>query len=215
MPSSSSKDAEKISSPHLTSLGPFQSCLSLLTVFQLPRTFWPSSISSSVSSSPKDSFSLLGPFCFHPGGSWGRGRRWCSVCTAQPVARTHCCQLHLLLTQRPAGSFQTKILSDTAAATLPQWLFLAEACAPACGSALTHSTYFSRLHHSVRLNETLNYQTSKLGISKRDKWMSCTGTWLCNPTSAEHLLLGQVKLTGWETKRLHKACLLIGVRLCW
>lgn len=100
----------------------------------------------------------------------------------------------------PLGSFQTKILSDAAATALPQWLFLAEARTPACESALTHSTYFSRLHRSVKLNETLNYQTSKLGISKRDKWMSCIRAWLCNPSSAEHLLLGTGKTNRLRNK---------------
>ena len=75
-----------------------------------------------------------------------------------------------------------------------------QACAPACESALTHSTYFSRLHRSIRLNETLNYQTSKLRISKQDKWMSCIGAWLCNPSSAEHLLLGTGKTNRLRNK---------------
>lgn len=86
MPCSSSKDAEKISSPYFMSLGSFQWCLSLLTVFQLPRTFWPSSKPYCVSSSPKDSSSLPNPFCFCAEGSWGRG-----------ISGAMCAQLSLLL----------------------------------------------------------------------------------------------------------------------
>lgn len=119
MLSSSFKDAEKISLPHFTSLGPFQSCLSFLTVFQLPGTFWPSSKSSRLLPARTGLlFSavllLLGRFL------------WKKPQVVQCVAGTCCRQLLLFLTQRPTGSFQTKILPDAAATTLPQWLFLAE-----------------------------------------------------------------------------------------
>lgn len=119
MPSSSFKDAEKISSPHFMSLGPFQSCLSFLTVFQLPGTFWPSlKFSCLLPARTGLLFSavllLLGRFL------------WKKSQVVQHVAGTCCRQLLLFLTQRPTGSFQTKTLCDAAATTLPQWLFLAE-----------------------------------------------------------------------------------------
>ena len=83
MPSRSSKDAENISSPHLMPLGPFQSCLCLLTAFQLPGTFCPSSISSPVSSSTEESSSPLSP-----GASRGRGRRrWACVWLSQSLGQ--------------------------------------------------------------------------------------------------------------------------------
>lgn len=50
---------QRKSPPTCKSLGPFQSCLFILTVFQLPWTFWPSSASSFVFCSPKDSSVLF------------------------------------------------------------------------------------------------------------------------------------------------------------
>lgn len=123
--------------------------------------------------------------------------------------RSSACRWDMLPSAAPLPRSETRwILSDkdfirhSSRNSPPVAVSSREACAPAYESALTHSTYFSRLHRRIRLNETLNYQTSKLGISKRDKWMSCIGARLCSPSSAEHLLLGTGKTNKLRNKEV-------------
>lgn len=119
--------------------------------------------------------------CLLLGGSWwrllmvvrGSAYQWDTLLSAAPLPHSRD-----PLDPLGRGFIQHSSLSSPTVAVLSR-----EAC------ALTHSTRFSRLH-CIRLNETLNYQTSNLRISKQDKWMSCIRAWLYNPSSAEHLLLG-------------------------
>lgn len=95
---------QRKSPPTFKSLGPFQSCLSLLTVFQLPGTFWPSSASSFVfSCSPKDSSVLFSAHSTSTQELPGEGATGGAAC-----AGTSCHQLSLVLTQDPLDPFRTR-----------------------------------------------------------------------------------------------------------
>lgn len=120
---SSPKDAEKIShtqhlwdpSSHAFPLWPSSGSSDLAVLLNIPLHLF------FLQNSPLSLFSFLPEVP-------GEEATGDTVCMAQPCWvlswDSHCCQLHIFLSQRPSGSFLTKILPHATATTLPQWLFL-------------------------------------------------------------------------------------------
>lgn len=116
---------------------------------------WTSLSTSSVSRTVLFSFLIL----FPPGGSWGRGCRWHSVySSAMPSPQLG---LTLLSAAHLPFSETYRILSDkdftphSSHKSPTVAVSNREAWAPACECSNTQHI-ISRLHHSIRLNETLN-----------------------------------------------------------